>query len=505
MSIKGDPLSRIEAILRATLGEDIELEDPRSRIEELLIELKDAIEAGGGGSGDLTQVLARLKKCEDDISALDLADEGLTQSIQDLVEVVENLQKDLDILTTKVENYHDTVVYGWHIDPNESDPSKAVSYLADAVGMTPAKMGTDTFDYGSWKNAFFMPKPCMLRYDGTVAYYLDPNDYSKKIDGTLSDVSNPAFEGNAMMEWGLIWYKFEGGDKDGEGFFYVSNRQVDDSYHCWCNYDSKDNIIPHFYTAIYNGTGTNKLRSISGVALTPANGNGDTTTTTEVTRATANNVDSENVEWYTEVWADRLLINALLVLMGKSLNTQTKFGRGLDTGEQEAKEAYTTGSLNNKGLFWGSTTAGTSAVKVFGMENYWGCVNHRVAGCISVDHTIKIKLTHGMADGSEVSGYNQTGVGYIENGFIPQTNGYANKMKFDKYGFMTSMVNGSASSYYCDYFYQQTETQYLVIGGRVASAMKAGAFCFALSLTPLTAFWHISASLSCKPLANKEV
>ena len=26
----------------------------------------------------------------------------------------------------------------------------------------------------------FMPKPCMLNYDGTVAYYLNPMDYSKR-------------------------------------------------------------------------------------------------------------------------------------------------------------------------------------------------------------------------------------------------------------------------------------------------------------------------------------
>lgn len=72
------------------------------------------------------------------------------------------------------------VIYGYHIDSSEYDSDKAVTYLADAIGMTPAKMGDSEFDYGSWKNAFFMPKPCMLKYDGTVDYYLDPNDYSKK-------------------------------------------------------------------------------------------------------------------------------------------------------------------------------------------------------------------------------------------------------------------------------------------------------------------------------------
>lgn len=395
------------------------------------------------------------------------------------------------------------IIYGWHVDPNISDSSNAVTYLEDAVGMTPAAMGASIFNYGSWEDAFFMPKPCMLKSDGTVDYYLDPNDYSKKVDGTPSDVANPDYDGNAMMEWGMLWYKFEGGTADGEGYFYVSNQKVDDTYRCWCNIDSKDNITDHFYTAIYNGTGTTKLRSISGVALTSANGNGSTTTTQEETRAKANNTTSD-VEWYIDVWCDRLLINALLVLMGKSLNTQAVFGRGLDAVSQTAKEAYVTGTLNDKGLFWGDTANGISAVKVFGMENWWACCWRRTAGCISVNRALKIKLTYGTADGSTTVGYNQTGNGYISNGTIPSSNNYARAMTYNQYGNMTSNVtDGSSSTYYADYFYQNTDTRYLLVGGYSVLGVRAGTFFFSLSYAPSYADWHIAAALSCKPLAQK--
>lgn len=393
------------------------------------------------------------------------------------------------------------IIYGWHVNPNESDSSTAVSYLEDAIGATPAAMGADTFDYGSWGNAFFMPKPCMLKSDGTVDYYLDPNDYTKKADGTPSDVANANYDGNAMMEWGLLWYKFEGGESDGEGYFYVSNAKVDSTYRCWCNIDSKNNVTTHFYTAIYNGTGTTKLRSISGVTLTSANGNGNTTVTQETNRALANNTTSD-VEWYIDVWADRLLINALLVLMGKSLNTQAVFGRGLDTGNRTAKETYITGTLNDKGLFWGVPANGDSAVKVFGMENWWGCTWHRTAGCISVDRALMIKLTYGTADGSVAIGYNQTGDGYISNGMIPTTNSYTRAMSYNQYGYMTSNVSGgNSSTYYADGFYQSAGTRYLLVGGRSGNGVEAGAFCFHLILASSDANWSIAASLSCKPLA----
>lgn len=74
------------------------------------------------------------------------------------------------------------ICYGMHIDGNESDPSAKVTYLRDAVGMTPVKMNfsTGVFSYGSWGNAFFIPRPCMLKTNGTVDYYLNPNDYTKK-------------------------------------------------------------------------------------------------------------------------------------------------------------------------------------------------------------------------------------------------------------------------------------------------------------------------------------
>ena len=443
-------------------------------------------------------------------------------------------------------------IYGWHVDPDILDSSNAITYLKDAIGMIPASMGSSTFNYGSWENAFFMPKPCMLKSNGKVDYYLDPNDYTKKLNGTASDISNPNYDGNAMMQWPKIWFKYVKGVKEGQGYFYVANYKADGNFHCWCNYDSENNEIDHFYTAIYNGTSFanysssktyvindfaiydnklykcntniatkesfdntkwdlvsntapvfNKIRSLSGVRLTNNNGNAQTTTATEVTRATANNTTSA-AEWYIETFSDRLLINGLLVLMGKSLNTQAVFGRGLEAGGQSAKEAYVTGTLNNKGLFWGVTKDGNSGVKVFGMENFWGCCWHRTAGLIINNHAVKLKLTYGTKDGSTVIGYNPTGNGYIDNGTAPYSNGYVQKMSYNKYGFMPAVVtDGSQSTYYADYHYQNadyTGTIYALFGGRSGNGLTAGAFCLGLYSAPESANWGIAASLSCKPL-----
>ena len=396
----------------------------------------------------------------------------------------------------------DASVYGWHVDPTISDSTQAITYLADAVGKTPASMGASSFSYGDWSDAFFMPKPCMLKYDGTVDYYLDPNDYTKKADGTASDIADPNYGGNAMMEWPLIWYKFEAGTAEGEGYFYCSNNQVDSSYKCWCNYDSHNNIIPHFYTAIYNTTyHSSKQRSLSGYALTPANGNGGQDYDTEVVRATRNNTTSA-IEWYTEVFADRMLISALLILMGKSLNNQAVFGRGLDTGSQAAKESYVSGTLNDKGLFWGSTSVGTSGVKVFGMENYWGCVMHRVAGLVGAwGLTYKYKLTCNTADGSSAVGYNKLGEQYLSTAaFRPNTDGYITKMTFGDHGMLPSAVESSSSGYYNVYYYEGDNAA--LFGGMTDNANNAGSLNLNLYTSANVTSTYIEGSLSCKPIAG---
>lgn len=513
-------------------------------------------------------------------------------------------------------------IYGWHVYPSVSDPSQAVTYLADAVGKTPAAMGASEFSYGGWADAFFMPKPCMLRSDGTVAYYLDPNDYTQKqgttaektsaaipivqgnvywnngtageeptynsanircrmstpqaipphtsIEITLSrsdvriscsitdsrgyfaelkisgwassttyknttdttkyilgsfalsdptlpitpsdftvtmtseplntDIANSSFNGNAMMEWPLIWYKFEAGTADGEGYFYCSDQQVDESYKCWCNYDANNNIIPHFYTAIYNGTGVSKMRSLSGYTLTNDNGMGTVSLTEELTRARANNT-TEADEWYIDVWSDRQLISALLVLMGKSLDVQSVFGKGQVGGGETAQKNVTTGDLDDKGLFYGSTTDDTIPIKVFGMENWWGTTARMTAGLIGASDGYRYKLTYGTADGTNANGYNDTGSGYKKKQMTRPSvsEGVITKMLFGEFGYLPMAAEGTDNVYYTDRYIRG---DYGLIASDSYDGTRVGTFGMRFDVPPNQGFWLYGAALSCKPIAH---
>lgn len=167
--------------------------------------------------------------------------------------------------------------YGLKINKNDSNPATRCTYLFDAVGMTPAAMNysTGAFDFGDWGDVFFVKNnyPAMVRYDGTEDYKLDPNDHTKKADGTTaSDVANTAYGGNAMSVFdgsgdkGKIWLsQFEIGNYE---YMIISNVQYDESYNddAYVREDGShaDKLYYPMFGGSYDGT---RIRSLAGQTL----------------------------------------------------------------------------------------------------------------------------------------------------------------------------------------------------------------------------------------------
>lgn len=412
------------------------------------------------------------------------------------------MDKQIKKLTTFVSTLsEERFVYGVHINGTDSNPKTRVRYLANAVGMIPAKMNytSGTFDYGSWADAFFMPKPCMLKTNGQVDYYLNENDYSKKADGTASDITNVNYNGNAMMEWGdgtnLIWWKIEP-DKGNpnSASLYVANYQADKDFKNLNFIDINGNEKAHFYTPIYNGSldSNNKLRSISGQTVIKSK-----IASQEMAYARANGTGYE-----IEQYVDRLLINILLIIMGKSTDTQDVFGRGLNNESTNGEHfLLKTGTMNSKGLFWGES-AGGAGVKVFGMENYYGNQCRRTVGLILANGTAKVKLSPSVKDGSSATNYNTDGTGYIEipNSTPSGTNGgYIRDMLYTALGMFPTVITGSSSTYYPDGCqFNIAIIAFAIFGGTLGEEWHDGAFYVSLNDRAGSAGWFIGASLSYK-------
>ena len=391
-------------------------------------------------------------------------------------------------------------LYGFKLDQDESDPSSMITYIADNENYKSAYMDytEDAFNYGSWKSAWFMNvKPCILNYNGTVAYYLNPNDYTKKEDGTASDITDDNFAGNVMIEIPKTYWKIvDNGDNTAN--IYISNKKVDEDFVCWSHIDNNGNEIDYCYMPSYNGYSDNtRLRSLSGKIPSHTQ-----TGTTEINLAKANNIN-DNVIWYTEVYSDRMLINLLLLLIGKSTDTQTIFGNGYCSGDSNTK--INTGTMDNKGLFWGSNSSSMTGVKVFGMENWWGNQWRRIAGWINNKGIQMIKLTYGQSDGSTVDGYNTDGSGYINIGCTPSntSGGCISKMEFTEYGLIPTTAKGSITSYYTDgLWFNNSEIDYAIVGGGSNNSFLVGAFDCSLANLISHSRWNFGSSISCKPLAN---
>ena len=392
----------------------------------------------------------------------------------------------------------DTWIFGYDLDKDDENPFTRVSYPADVDNTfyNPAFMDytNDVFNYGSWNfkpGEKFMPNPCMLLYNGTVGYYLDPNDNTKKADGTASDVADTSYGGNAMMEWGLLYTKRW--EENGVYKFRVSNVRIDADWECWCNYDINNNVIPHFYTPIYFGSydGT-RMRSLSGQSNMVS-----TTAQQEMDRAKANGSDI----WYTEVTSDQKLIEDLAVLMCKSTAIQEKYG----TGRISASSAIAPGTMNTKGMFWGDN-GGTNGVKIFGMENPYGNIWRRQAGYTYNVGVQNIKLTRGTHDGSTATDYNITGDGYISisNSIITgSSGGYITEMITTPFGRFPKALGGSQTTYEADACWHNDTYNgcYALVGGPWYVGRRCGLFYVDLSNAPSNPGSNVGASLSCKPLA----
>lgn len=387
-------------------------------------------------------------------------------------------------------------LFGYDLVKSTSSPSGRVSYPDDVdnADFTPAKMNFGgSFSYGDWNFApgeKFMPRPCMLTFAGVVDHYLNPNDYTQKAEGGASKVADTSFGGNAMMEWPKIYTKRW--EEGGVYHFRCSDTPQDESWECWSNYDRLNNQIDHFYTPIYFGSNvSSKLRSISGQA-NMVNQNA----TTEINYAKANGND-----WYTEVLADRLLIQDLLVMMGKSTDGQTVYGKG----RCDTNSAVNTGTMNSRGMFWGSNN-GTDGVKVFGMEHFWGNLWRRTAGWMNVNGTQKVKLTRGTKDGSTASDYNTDGNGYkTVSGATPSgtSGGYISSMKTEGFGRIPVTASGSSSTFEADgLYYNNSGTMYAFVGGDWGGGLPCGPFCAYLYYAPSVSPSGGGAALSCKPLAT---
>ena len=385
--------------------------------------------------------------------------------------------------------FRNAIIYEFTINPNDSNPATRVQYPAGCVNerFTPAKMNYGNgFSYGDWEHAFFMPRPVMLRTDGTVDYELNKNDFSYRADGvTRSDISNQNYDGNAMIEFPQVWLKFV---MDGTlQHVYISNVQVDDSYHCYTHYNKNGVLLDNIYIMAYQPCNvSNKLRSLSGKGIMTRQSG-----TTEIAYAQANGGG-----WNLWDYGEWQMLQMLGTLISKSTDFQTVFGYGRGGGDNN-----TTGECDANGMFYGESPTASSKVKFFGIENAWGNYWKRMNGCVyNTTDGLKYKLCDYTADGTAVLGYNTTGEGYkTHQTFTGSSGGYISKMDINADGLFPTVASGSNTTYFADGLWW-ANNGFACVGGDYDAGALCGGFCLSLSNAVSYGSGAFGGSLSCKPL-----
>lgn len=327
------------------------------------------------------------------------------------------------------------------IDLSNSNPETSVTYADDAVGMT-AK--SDAWD------EFFGHYPVLLA-NGVEVGKLNPDNFAQFENGSSADITSGS-AGDVMIAFPRRGVRIETNGN------IVTISMTDDPDNADFEYLAHERGTirkEKFYLGAYKGyTNSSKLRSLSGKTPTV-----NQTIGTFRTQAQANGEGYENSGFYQLIFRQ-----VMYILKYKNLDSQTALGQGYTEGNA----AVATGGTNTNGMDYG-TTSSTTRIKLFGLEDFWGNVWEWIDGIVTDSTRNILTATDNFNDSG--SGYTNQGQGATSDigGYMSVPQGTT------KTGFLAKTVDGSATTYFCDYAILLASCVAL-FGGHWSNGSLAGAF-----------------------------
>lgn len=342
---------------------------------------------------------------------------------------------------------------------------------------------------------------CLLLDNGTVNYYLDPADSTKKANGGNSVLDGT--DGQVMVEIPKFWTSravvgnvttWSVADKPAPGFtvhpaFIKDGVEVDKRYYSAydaCVFDGT-NFIETNNDNAQNGrvnTATNKLVSVSGKY--PMAG-----LTRNEFRLLA---DNRGTGWRQADWALFSAIQMLYLTEYGTFDSQTAIGLGNTRhtlwptgGGINDSRVCQSGLSNALGNGTGGAATGTLNIvnngdymSYRGIENFFGNVWNWADGVIvNPDGTASAGqgdwwFTNTRADFSDSVRTNMTQL----MSSAPTTSNYVGAISaIDNFFIATSVSGGSSSTYLTDFYYGSTAADRgVIVGGSADAGLAAGAF-----------------------------
>ena len=317
---------------------------------------------------------------------------------------------------------------------------------------------------------------CVLKADGTVNYYLHPDNSNFKEDGTPSKLDGT--DGNVMVEVPKFYYKYEYVTSNGNIIHRHSVSLTPEvGYEVYWSHMHPTEKAYRYYPAYqgYNSGGV--LKSISGVYPTT-----NQSIATFRSQATANGSG-----WHQIDFSLYEALTLLCIIEYGTMNIQGALGQGRAmltggswTGGSLIGITGLSNSLGNKSgnyTFAGSADApeaDLSFMSYRGCENFFGNVWRFADGINATGANSKtIYVNNNPATyASDVFTGDYYSTGVVTAG----TGGYARKLGNSNKGFFPTDVTGGASNIGAtDYYYtSSTVNTIALVGGAANDALAAG-------------------------------
>lgn len=344
-------------------------------------------------------------------------------------------------------------------------------------------------------------KRCALNADGSVNYYLDPTDSTKKADGSAADLTGA--DGNVMVEVPKFWFKHElNGSKNTwrirttayPGYtvhpaFIKAGVEVSHRYigaYDACYLDATDGTYKSGLN-LDDMTGNldlanDKLASVSGVY--PLVG---------VTRAECRSLAANNgTGWHQLDFALWSAIQMLYLAEYADFDTQSNLGDGntgasyLSSSSSQTDSPHSVaGKSNSLGNASTDSTSGASSatrdtafMSYRGIENWYGnCWTWADGINVNEGSAGNVHITNDYEDFADGTTTNYT---LISSAF-PTASGYIqNILNTGAYFLSGDNTGGSSTTYLTDYHYASASASRVVrVGGSASAGAPAGGFCLA--------------------------
>lgn len=373
--------------------------------------------------------------------------------------------------------------YGMIIHQNTANPAQNVEYIGINKDFTPMIMGQDgAVSYGSWSSMPTIVKnvPAMVKTNGTVDYYLNPDDYTKKMQGGDSDVSNTAYDGNALSWFEPIWVRIKAIGDDLEVRFAYS--KLDDDYIEVCPAGCGV-WLPMFYGSVVNG----KMRSIAGTNVC-GNTTGNTDTATQYASITAN---GSNYLFFGGKL--HIAITLLHYMWFKGTNSEL-WGRGNDSGYSASAADGRYGTKSNPvvggGQFYCTSDAHTANKSLHSLVINTYDVWLRDPYTLTVNNEFKLSTDYT---------YDVSGANYEATGLFAPVQGYIKLMTPYKGFLVPKATGGSTDTYFCDHFWINTSGARVALrSGHCNNGRYDGASALSCYLAASGVNWNVGCALILK-------